>query len=279
MTTNSYQPQPIKSFQLLSAIATGNATVDDLADALRQNGLPFSYSKIRTKTPPDIVSSTVQKIPQIPFYLNGVLYDPKDITRFNGQELHFVPSPSDDHMLVVDNQGILNSWLRLLLLERNGYSEQATISQSYPSPYTPYQNFYPEQGSPSTDGLRPPEVPQPGADGDLVPMPPFGLFSVGGMPPREFFFYEHINFQGSRLILGQGRAYRNLTKVRMGLFGNWNDEISSIRRSLSTSSILRVFEHINFTGQSLTLFGDGRIEIPSLVPMGWNDRISSITTS
>ncbi|WP_088362908.1 hypothetical protein [Bacillus cereus] len=274
MNINSYQPQPIKSFQLLSAIATGNATVDDLADVLKQNGLPFSYSKIRTKTPPDIVSSTVQRVPQIPFYLNGVLYDPKDITRFNGQELHFVPAPSNDHMLVVDNQGIFNSWLRLLLLERNGYSEQAPISQSYPT-----HNVYSNQALLSSDDLRPPEVPQPGADGDLVPMPPFSLFSVGGMAPREFFFYEHINYKGSQLILGQGRAYKNLTRVKMGLFGNWNDEISSIRRSITASSIVRVFEHINFTGQSLTLFGDGSIEIPSLVPMGWNDRISSITTS
>ncbi|MEH7223833.1 hypothetical protein V7112_08425 [Bacillus sp. JJ1566] len=110
MNTTSFQLQPIKSFDLLSAISMGNATIHDLATELRRLGLYFPYSKLFKEKQTKINSHTVQRVPQVPFSLNGTMYDPTDIKRFNGQELHFVPVLSEDHMLVVDNIELLNAW-------------------------------------------------------------------------------------------------------------------------------------------------------------------------
>ncbi|MCE3199986.1 hypothetical protein K3T49_10200 [Paenibacillus sonchi] len=74
------------------------------------------------------------------------LYDPKDILRFNGHELHFVLAPSGDHLLVVDNIESLNIWEIIENHELLGYRT-----------------------------MRQPEVPSPGVGEDLAPLPPFGL--------------------------------------------------------------------------------------------------------
>ncbi len=62
----------------------------------------------------------------------------------------------------------------------------------------------------------------------------------------------------------------------MGLFGfgNWNDEISSVRYWTSYRFFVRLHEHINFEGQTLTLSSDES----NLHRLGWGDRASSIAT-
>lgn len=262
MNTNSYQSQPIRSFEILSAITMGNATVHDLAEQLKRHGLPFSYSKLRTKTPQEIVSRIVQRVPKVPFILNGTMYDPKDITRFNGYELHFVPAPSGDHMLVVDNPGLIKSWLRLLHYEKNGYTMRQTAQ-----PGAHYGGHVYPSSQPGTPIVPSVPIPSPGGGEAGGELPGFGLFSVSTGDDRTF-FYEHINSGGASFVLHKGRAYRDLTRVYMFPFGNWNDEISS----LSGSNIVTLYEHINFGGQTLILNGP----INSLVEYGWNDRTSSV---
>ncbi len=83
-------------------------------------------------------------------------------------------------------------------------------------------------------------------------------------------FCEHANFKGDRLPLRRGRGYDNLPDVDRGLFGDWNDIISSVYLPSRSTCILH--EHTGWSGQTLTLswsetYLEGR---------GWNDRVSSV---
>ena len=240
MNSFSPQSQPIRALSLLSAITMGNATIEDLATELRKKGLDLPYSEILKKTPQD--SRIEQRVPQIPFILNGIMYDPKDITRFNGQELHFVPAPSGDHLLVVDNRALINSWLHFAYLEQNEYRSFQRVRVT------------------------------PGTGGDPVPWW-YNLHVPGGTLPPGATCFEHIHMQGSSLDVRPNRGYKNLVKKDMGvlgIYGNWNDAISSVR--MSQISHVTLFEHINWQGQTLNLFRDE----PDLRSHGWNDRASGV---
>ena len=52
----------------------------------------------------------------MPFVLNGTLYDPKDINRFDGQELHFAVAVSRDHMLAIDDLDVIGRWWQYIYL-------------------------------------------------------------------------------------------------------------------------------------------------------------------
>ncbi|MGG1574508.1 hypothetical protein [Fictibacillus sp. NRS-1165] len=248
MNINAYQPLPIKSLALLSAITIGTATVHDLAEELRRQGLPFFYPTLRTQSPPEIVSRIVQRVPRIPFILNGTMYDPKDITRFNGQELHFVLAPSDDHMLVVDNQGLLRNWLILADIEI----------------YRSIRFIQPQQG-----GIQMPGILQHLPQGTPAPPPMPHGFSV---PFNAF--HEHINFQGKPLFLDKNKGIPDLSEISMGpiSFSNWEDEISSVQ--MFGTRRAELFEHTEWKGQELILFKDER----DLHRLGWGDRASSIVS-
>jgi hypothetical protein len=103
---------------LLAAILVGDAAVDDLAAELRRQGIdsvsavldilrktandrlaaqaaavrPINLPSMRKKTPPERFATIEQRVPKVAFLLNGTLYDAKDIVRYNGHELHFIPA-------------------------------------------------------------------------------------------------------------------------------------------------------------------------------------------
>lgn len=177
------------------------------------------------------------------------MHDPKDIIRFNGQELHFVLAPAGDHLLVVDNRTLLKSWLELAYHEQYGYRS--------------YTHF--DTGTPRAGGFG---TGTPDGSGAVLHIP------LGGTGPHHphTLFWEHINAKGASLYLRPGRGYKNLKKVSMGIFGNWNDEISSV--TLSGTSMATLYEHINWEGQTLNLFRSER----DLHRLGWGDRASAVST-
>jgi len=251
MNSDSYQSQPIRALSLLSAITMGNATIEDLAMELRKHGLDLSSLKFSEKTLQD--SRIVQRVPKIPFILNGIMYDPKDITRFNGQELHFVPAPAGDHLLVVDNRALIKSWSRLARHEQNEYRS--------------YQRFGPGRQTPTPNpyDYHNPTESSTGWYYNLGPFP--------GTSPAGAICWEDINAKGSDLYVRPNRGYKDLTKKSMGIFGlggDWNDEISSV--TMNKISMVRLYEHINWQGQTLDLFRDD----PDLSKYGWNDRASGV---
>jgi hypothetical protein len=168
--------------------------------------------------------------------LNGTLYDPEDIQRFNGQELHFVPAASRDHILVVDDRDVMVKWWQLSYLSAIG---EATKRSS---------------ASQDMSKLR-----------DHIP---------GTIPWAEY--HEDVNFQGDIIILYPFSGYNDLTQLSQGLFeGDWNDEISSVRMHTPEHDITRrvtLYEHTHWRGSTLTLF----VSHGSLFGYGWNDRASSI---
>lgn len=94
-------------------------------------------------------------------------------------------------------------------------------------------------------------------------------------PPTqgEVQMFEHVDYAGDWFWCGARQAYNDLTGVHHGPLHlhDWNDEISSLG---GTNCAVRYYEHINFGGSSLVV--QPFTDIPTLVPSGWNDRISSV---
>lgn len=44
-------------------------------------------------TPADLAKTIVHRVPRVPVVIDGVRYEPQEITRFNGRALHFVAEP------------------------------------------------------------------------------------------------------------------------------------------------------------------------------------------
>lgn len=170
--------------------------------------------------------------------------------------------PFGDHMLVVDNQELLKSWLRLALHEIYGYRVHSTPIPGPAGHFDPHIITGPQPGGGAPEPYQP------------MPLYPGGFVQPGsGGNPVQF--CEHINFDGEAIYLDRGKAYNNLLKVRMGLFGteNWNDEISSVRFGGYYFMAL-LYEDIYFQGQTLTVSSNES----NLHRLGWGDRASSIET-
>lgn len=121
--------------------------------------------------------------------------------------------------------------------------------------------------------------------------------------------FEDADFKGESLSIYPGFGFRDLTKETRHQFlfwetSDWNDSISSIRTGDGT---LILFEHINWTGSSISFYGsepkaktvslrcrtwedskalwqqipvhykrDFFSEVRNLTSLGWNDRVSSV---
>ena len=265
-----------KALEIISATVLGRKRAEDAVAELRHEGLDAldvlvgvlaeaskkSTSSVRAqaaiqlqrfseRSAPDAAARTVHRVPHVPVLVNGTLYDPPDIRRFDGVELHFVPA--DDHLLAIDDRSVIaNLW-------QTSYLSSALESYQY--------------GGYDT-GVGPqiviPTVPmEPG--GELPPYNPGGSSGEGGSGTLLF---EHVNFDGDWLTLPKNKAYYDLTEVGkdfLGL-GDWNDVISSVQMYTTTMCVL--FEHVHRGGASLTLHGGTE----NLVAWGWNDRVSSVET-
>src|SRR2546427_628523 len=104
-------------------------------------------------------------------------------------------------------------------------------------------------------------------------------------PGDPAYFYEHVNYAGAQLSVSVGHALSDLRKVSFFPWWwiNWNDQISSLKPApplvftpdSSDDPLTVMYEHIDFDGSSLA-FSYIPGDISSLVPYGWNDRVSSI---
>jgi hypothetical protein len=284
MHANSDTPSagPDKVLALLGAIADGTAAQADVVAMLRDEGIESipallaafaeaarkrqsegqaRWIDLRQLLPRSASGSkaptrTVHRVPKLPFLLNGTLYEPGDIQRFNGTDLHFCVSPRRDYLVAIDDRNLMVQWWQLRYLE--------ALTRE-PNPKLQEYQYGGHQSGPG---------PQSGETGG-------GPVVIVGKPspqPQNFWLlFEDANFSGDWLSLETNHHYSNLTWVGKGFLalGDWNDEISSLRR-LSAANDCIIFEHIAFGeidgGDSLTVQGDE----PSLEALGWNDRISSI---
>ncbi|MGW9122435.1 hypothetical protein ACWGRV_38585 [Streptomyces sp. NPDC055663] len=164
-------PAGNKAFTLLSAIVDGDASIQDSVAELERYGIEstgdllstlsegfrtaqnageeLNFDNIPEETPQDLVKAIVQRAPQVPFILNGTMYDPEDIVRFNGQELHFVASLTGDHMLAVDDRQLYARWRQVTRLEQYLQNQRflprvddASTSDTLLGPPNPLTGFY-----------------------------------------------------------------------------------------------------------------------------------------
>jgi hypothetical protein len=229
----------------------------------------------------------VHRRPNVPFTVDGVLYEPDEINRFDGQSLHFVlKRKSDkDKMLI----GFKDRGLFIGLLRSQWMAAQVGVSQGSVLPGVSLQGMCCNwEGFPG--GLawvcRPCGDQGKGGGGGATGGSTGGTKAIPFPASGEAIFYEHAGFTGEKLSVpgNPATAYSNLTKVnRSGILfwaESWNDAISSI--SLN-KCIVQVFEHINYEGTSLLLESSkdesttfGNPTHVNLVDLGWNDRISSV---
>ncbi len=234
-----------------------------LTEALKNpKGIPekLDYETIMSKpTPQELVETIVHQVPQIPFRVNGVLYDPEDIARFNGKELGFVMNnrSKEPELIVLEDKNVWAPFVRMTMLTRQVLSDPV---------------YKPAESGRSTGG--PNNLEPASFGGAVIVVGPGGPapIPVSGAP---LWLYEHGEFAGSLLSLDSGESYRDLTDVGWWVFGSdWSDRVSS---TSLTSSMCLAFEHVDFGGSMLWLGPHQYYR--DLTAVGWNDRISSVINS
>lgn len=249
-----------KLFEVISSVVMGDAGKEDIITMFKGEGVERPNALLRAITrgcPPDAAARIVHRIPQIPFILNGTLYDPKDIERFNGQGLHFVPAANYEYMLAVDDADVMVHWWRL--------AELAAI-ESYR--YGGYR-FEPGPGG-STIHSHPGGDPSPLSEGPVSGIVMSVLFDDAGFSGCS------LNLHSSEIGQGGGPTqYANLAHESRGFLGlgDWNDVISSVKVE---HGVTVLFEHAYFGaldgGSAVSLFAPAN----NLALIGWNDRCSSV---
>ncbi len=288
-SANGHTPGDLdRAVELISAVAEGDASVHDVVARLREEGIDsldvlvsiiarkarqHSQSRRAAKwvdprhfwipTPPEHAEQIVHQVPHVPFLLNGTLYDPADIRRFDGRELHLVATKR--HLLAFDDRNTIARWWEMTFLQANMDPERRYQDggyQSVPS-ITPQDSEFP-----------PPPPP--------VPWPPVPSTDP---PPKVTDFWEDIfstfwwpdSF--SHISLPPNRGYPDLTEVGRGFLdlGDWNDEISAV--TLNGNWVAVLHEHIHFKGRTLTITRDSNpFDMRDLRRVGFNDMASSIET-
>ncbi len=277
--------------------ATSNENLSNLiADAIIESEKNISQSLLKPESTGTFINNDSSKnkyIPKIrdaniPVHFNGEQFSMKDLTKKIKQPLHYIflteGNGSDLHAF--DSYEKIDT-----ALEKENLIDtiRLEVNKQYANLYSTIIITNPD-GSTSFGWIQDP--------------PPVENFWPDAERPQvNAFFYEHINFDGEELELAPGRWIPNLVDIWMEWFlfwktADWNDKISSIKVGDGT---IVACEHIFGAGATLTLKGSvptphyttayssfgrpyrridywicQRRDIPSLVNMGWNDRISSV---
>jgi hypothetical protein len=236
------------------------------------------FAPLGKRTPQNVASSIVHSAPEVPFVLDGIVYDPDHINHFDGEALLFIPTVAADGspglQVFHDEIGaVVAGYFQVrqlaTLLNPNDFS-----IPGLPPPTPP--------GTPPGGPTPPPVLVGCGSPG----LPPCGQSQPPPQgptpPPREpnppvtwgqVQMFEDADYTGNWFWLAKGYTWMDLTRVsRGGWFGgDWNDEISSLS---STNTSCMYCEHINLEGSKL-LVGPSTAK-HNLEVFGWNDRISSV---
>lgn len=283
-----------RALELISAVANRDAAPEDIVAQMRNDGVdsldvlvavlaraarqpadrldaqrPVDVRRFSKPTPPERAAKIVHRVPSMPFVLDGTLYDPEDVRRFDGRELHFVAGHGDELLAFDDRSVIARTWeltyaASLSTAGVRSFSG-ASLSSSAVEGYQ-YGGYH--YGGYGSSGVRPQDIPiagpGPEESGPLILWPK--------KDKRGAYFYDDKGTDGwgEELFLRPNRGYWDLTEVGRGILGlgDWNDVISAF--SMKDTYVVVLYEHINMEGDTLT-------GLPSsgLGP-DWNDRASSV---
>lgn len=249
---------------LLAAFqAEGVRSLEDLTQRMTQElqrsdarPQPIPYESLfTTPTPREIVERIEHSVPEVPIVVDGVTYDPQDITRFNGQEIGYIPQNGGSSLLLLTDRSVWAPFVRSAMLARS----LASAVERYE--YGGFQwNSPPENAQPAT------------FDGPVIIIPPPTEQPI----PYWIAYLEHDDLNGDGLWVYSGESRRDLRYVGSWPFqSDWNDQFSSYTR---TRGLSMAYEHIHFTG-SWIWTGPSSSHTLSLRSFGWNDRISSVINS
>ncbi len=197
------------------------------------------------------------RVPSLPIVIDGKRAHPTAIRRHTGRALH----------TVVDQDALAGEVLHVFT-DREG-AEEHVKDLIFDEPEAPDEPIV---------RLRDPELD---ADGALLPIAGGSNGPPGGVPPNGGYveLYEHQDFGGCswRLLEWERKTVRDYRALGCGAlwwYRDANDRVTSIDSMLSGNKPMLVLaEHILLGGSWTWFFG--RSWIPSLVPFGWNDRVSS----
>ena len=257
--------------QLMAAVAGGDAGRQDLAPpaeivaGLREQGIdslevlvevvarmarqssqsksesqPLDIRMFDRSTPRDLVEAISHTPPKVPFILNGELYDPKDINRFDGQELHFLASPTHNELIAFDDRKtIARFWEVTYIASLSGVSAGRLTGQ--PLAFAGPEQYGPFIGWPDCD------------DG------------------AGAYFYSDSGTEdwGDELHCPPNRGYHRLSQVSRGFLGTsgWNDCISACQGK--DIGIIALYEHTFWGGRTYTGWNQSSLDY-----LGWNDLAS-----
>ncbi|MGH3365777.1 MAG: hypothetical protein ACRDOY_01055 [Nocardioidaceae bacterium] len=268
-----------RALGLITAVANRDAAIEDITAQLRQEGYdaldvvvaalanasrqpthnrrsqhPVDVRRFSEPSPRELVAEIVHRAPMVPFVLNGTLYDPADIKRFDGRELHFVAGDGGQLLAFDDREIIARTW-------------ELTFASRMPPNLAEREG----RGQAGAQGVQKPSV----LVDDMGPVP-WPWWPTHGAPGT--YFYEDSGYQnwGDDLHLRPHYGYSDLTRVSAGFLGSesWNDRISAYQ--CWGTYVVVLFEHVNYTGNTYTTtYGLSHKELTSI---GWNDRASSIQT-
>jgi hypothetical protein len=204
----------------------------------------------------------VHKVPKYPLLHNGVVYDPRDIVRFNGRALlYIVDGTVPGNILIVDDPETIRSILIMKVVSRvtDTLSSGIAIAESKAVP-------------PTRPPMNPPLGPQNIGGPELVVTPPRPGGGGSNQSSDELRLFSSGGFGGAELDLKPGLVLYDLTDVYIFWpSDDWNDEINSM---LPTSSTGILNEHVNFTGSFLLL--PQNMYVYDLGDYGWDARASAI---
>lgn len=271
-----------QSLDLLTSVVLGDAGKEDILEMTRRaadapleslNRLVSAFRRPPISTGPRRPRRPLNEHQpgEVPFVLNGTLYDPADVRRFNGQALHLVPAAGKDYLLAVDDLATMRTWwdlLRWAQLEKYQYG-----GFRWESPPNPPPSSGGTGGGSSAGSIGPQDHNSGGGVGPVSPW-----FKLSHL-------YEDANFEGDWLTTEINRGfegydygpqrYPSLESVGRGFLGlgDWEDVISSVKIE---HGVCILFENAYFGlldgGSSATLTQSE----PSLDKFGFNDKALSV---
>jgi hypothetical protein len=236
----------------------------------------IDFSQLGKRTPSNVAKVIVHPVPAIAFTIDGVLYDPHDIRRFNGEALVYIPTITADgtyglQLFHEETSAVIATYLQTRYLASLLFPDDPSIP-GLPPPRQPGDN--------SNGGIKqgPPNLIPPGDSGSSsgsssggtgVPTPQPSLPPV---TEGQVQMFDGVAFNGDWFWMARGRTWSDLTKVsRGGWFGgDWNDAIMSLS---STGTACIYSEDINLQGSKLYI--GNYHAVSDLTPLGWQRRISS----
>ncbi len=262
-----------KAIQLMAAVAAGDAGIHEIAPpaeivaGLREQGIdslevlieavarmarqssrskseaqPLDIRMFDQSTPKELVETISHTAPKVPFILNGETYDPKDIKRFDGKELHFLATPSQNELIAFDDRKTISrfwevSYVASLLNMPAGRLAPQPLSTLAAGP----ERYGPFIAWPDCD------------DG----------------PGAYFYSDSGAEDWGDELHCPPNRGYPRLSQVSRGLFGtsDWNDCISACQGR--DVNVIALYEHSNWQGRTYTGWNQSSLDY-----LGWNDLAS-----